>query len=137
MLLKSSTIQCTLCACTATHTHTALDQDLTNGCCWTLVIMGFFPPCGGRTRCSRSAFISPDQGQAKVLPPLPPSQSSKKFLDHVSSGRAIKPTPTPDSTTPLQFSHSVQHVDADYLFLSPLQIIYNCALFKYMSDFYS
>lgn len=49
---------------------------------------GFFPLCRGRTRCSRSAFISLDQGQAKVLPP---SQSSK--ITHVSSGRAITPTP--------------------------------------------
>lgn len=63
-----------LCLHRHTHTHTALGQDLTNGCCRTYWWWWVFPLCRGRTRCSRSAFIPPDQGQAKVLPP---SQSSE------------------------------------------------------------
>lgn len=94
---------------------------------------GFFPLRRGWTRCSRSAFISPAQGQAEVLV----HPSPVKSLNHVSSGRAITPTPlTQELLLQIPDFCSVQHIDADYYFFFLLQIIYNCDSFKHICQIF-
>lgn len=127
-----------LCLHRHTHTHTALGQDLTNGCCRTYWWWWVFPLCRGRTRCSRSAFIPPDQGQAKVLPPSQSSEITQPCLLRESHNTHNTQPPVKQ----LQLSQVLLILLSTalwcwFLFLFfLLQMKYNCNSFKHICQIF-
>lgn len=78
-------------------------------------------------RCSRSAFISPDQGQAKVLPASQTSENTQPCLLRENHN-----TYTHDWMTP----YKLLSTSYGCRFFFPLQIIYNCDSFKHICQIF-